>query len=256
MIKIFIPTYKRDEVKTLEEFPKEILKNTFIVVQYSDRDRLPNLKYVTKLVLPKKIKTIAPTREWIGHYCLKNKYSKFVMIDDDLKFFRRIENSTKLRQMKKSDFKDMFTFLEKSLDKYFHAGISAREGNNHIEEQLSFSTRMMRVTAYRTKMYCKLKHCRLPVMEDFDVTLQLLKKGFENIVSFEFANNQRGSGATGGCSEFRTLELQKQCAVKLAKLHSPYVTVVKKKTKTAWNGEERYDVRVQWKKAAIHKRID
>ena len=53
----------------------------------------------------------------------------------------------------------------------------------------------------------------------------------------------------GGCSTYRTMELQGAAAEKLAAKHHPFVKVVIKKTKTAWGGAERKDVIVQWKKA-------
>lgn len=256
MIKVFIPTYKRDQVRTLEQFPKKVLKNTFIVVQHNDRKRLKNLKYVTKIVLPKEIQTIAPTRKWIGLYCKENKIDKFVMIDDDLKFFRRkVEGKNNLTEVTKQDIYDMFNMLNNWLDDYAHCGISAREGNGHINPLQVEVTRSMRVCGFRTAIYNQMKHCRMQVMEDFDITLQLLRKGLPNIVSFEFANNQfGGSGSKGGCSEFRTLKVQCKSAKKLAKLHPNYVKTVEKTTKGSWGGATRTDVRVQWKQAFL-KRI-
>jgi len=214
------------------------------------KGKLP--KQVSKVVLPKHIKTIAPTRQWIGEYALRTmKLEKFVMMDDDLKLFRRKDkDSHKLQPVDDKDLVDMFTWISKTLDSYAHCGISAREGNGHIKKDFVINTRMMRVIGYRTAMFNYVKHNRLQVMEDFDVTLQLLRLGCENIVNFTFANNQLGgSNYKGGCSEFRTLKVQRKAALKLAKLFPDYVTAYKKKMKSAWEGKERTDVRVQWKKA-------
>jgi hypothetical protein len=93
---------------------------------------------------------------------------------------------------------------------------------------------------------------RVPVMEDFDLTLQLLRAGFPNRVSYEFCWNQRGSGSEGGCSTYRTGEMQAAAARRLAELHPDFVKVVTKSSKSNWKQgdmQERVDVIVQWRKA-------
>jgi hypothetical protein len=72
-------------------------------------------------------------------------------------------------------------------------------------------------------------------------------------VLFEYCWNQRDSGATGGCSTYRTAEMQAEAARRLAELHPNFVKVVTKKSKdtsTSWkNMKERVDVIVYWRKA-------
>ena len=70
-----------------------------------------------------------------------------------------------------------------------------------------------------------------------------------NVCLNEWVHNQGGSGSAGGCSTYRTPEIQAEAAHKLHEHHRPFVKVVKKTTKTAWGGGERTDVIVQWKKA-------
>jgi hypothetical protein len=86
-------------------------------------------------------------------------------------------------------------------------------------------------------------------MEDFDVTLQLLRKGHRNAVLNQWAQDQGTSNAPGGCSTYRTPEVQAAGAYGLQKLHPDFVTVVDKETKQAWGGGVRKDVRIAWKKA-------
>ena len=58
------------------------------------------------------------------------------------------------------------------------------------------------------------------------------------------------SNADGGCSSYRSLELQEKTSNKLKDKFPEFVTVVKKKTKTGWNNiGERVDVRIRWQKA-------
>jgi len=107
----------------------------------------------------------------------------------------------------------------------------------------------MRVLAYNLDFFDGIELGRVKVMEDFDVNLQLLKKGLPSKISYYYAQGQGSSNAAGGCSEWRTLEVQSQGAERLKELHPEVVEVVEKETKTAWGGGTRKDVKVQWKRA-------
>jgi hypothetical protein len=90
---------------------------------------------------------------------------------------------------------------------------------------------------------------RLEVMEDFDVTLQLLRLGYKNANLARWCNEQVNSNEAGGCSIYRTMTLQSKCAQKLARLHPAFVKLTQRQTKTSWGGQPRHDVIVQWRKA-------
>ena len=110
---------------------------------------------------------------------------------------------------------------------------------------------MMRVLGYNKKYLEReqITFGRIPVMEDFDITLQLLRRGYPNMILNHWVHNQGGSDTTGGCSTFRTPELQEKAANMLKEFHPNFVKVVEKETKTSWGGKKRTDVTVYWKKA-------
>jgi hypothetical protein len=149
----------------------------------------------------------------------------------------------------------MFQTLEQWLvEGFVHIGLAARQGSNHFlgPETYRDVTRMMNAYAYDTHTLQSLnvELGRVPVMEDFDLTLQLLRKGYPNRVSFQYVWNQRGSGAEGGCSSYRTAEMQMKAALKLKEFHPNFVTVVTKSAGTVWKDwEERSDVNIQWQAA-------
>jgi hypothetical protein len=152
-------------------------------------------------------------------------------------------------------FEAMFSLLEQWLEEGFvHIGLAARQGSNHFlgPETYRDVTRMMNAYCYDTHALKELnvELGRIPVMEDFDLTLQLLRKGYPNRVSYQYVWNQRGSGAEGGCSSYRTAEMQMMAAQQLQKYHPAYVTLITKTTGSVWKGmEEREDVTIQWLKA-------
>lgn len=202
-------------------------------------------------VLPSHIKGIAATRDYIIHGMQGDDH--VLMLDDDLHFAaRREDDRTKFRQPEPVDIRSMVNTLDASLEWYPHVAIGSREGGNRVTDYEVLNTRMMRVLGYR-RSFLKQNHiCFTPmqVMEDFHVTLQILRLGKDCAVLNNWVSNQAGgSGAEGGCSAFRTPELQELNADRLAKLHPGFVKVVKKTTKGAWGGGERTDVVVAWKKA-------
>lgn len=251
-MQIFIPTYGRhDKQHTYNNLPKAIQQRTTLVVQ--KREAHLYLNFPSVYVLPPHIETITPTRQHILNAIMANG-GKFVMLDDDLRFDkRRMDERGKFYVATEKEILELFKRIEKSLDKYSHVGVLSREGGNREENATKECTRMMRVLAYDASVLHnnKIKFDRLPLQEDFDVTLQLLRKGYKNLVLCEWVNGQGSSGAKGGCSHFRTIELHNQNAIQLAELHKPFVKVVEKETKGAWGGQKRLDVMVQWKKAYL-----
>lgn len=175
-----------------------------------------------------------------------------LMMDDDLTFFvRRSDDPTKFRDGTADEFRAMLKQIEVNLQKYPLVGIASREGGNRVTDKYIYDTRILRLLAYTPEMLIKhdIWFSDIPVMEDFHVALSLLKHGYHNLVLNHYCHNQAGSGLEGGCSTYRTPEVQADAARKLADLHPGLVKVVSKETKGAWGGGPRTDVQIQWKKA-------
>lgn len=202
-------------------------------------------------VLPERIKGIAATRDYIIHDMPSDE--PVCMMDDDLHFaVRRQDDRTKFRQPQPEDIRHMVHAIEQMLEDHPHVSIGSREGGNRVTDCISYNTRMMRVLAYDRQVLRReqITFAPMEVMEDFHVTLQLLRRGYDCAVLNNWVSNQAGgSDAKGGCSTFRTLELQAKNAHLLAARHPGFVKVVEKTTKTAWGGATRTDVMVQWKQA-------
>lgn len=247
---IYICTYGRPNRQiTYDNLPKSIQKKVWFVVQKREAHRwAPDRNLV---VLPDRIQNLPDTREWLK--ILNGDSNKFVMMDDDLVFaIRRTDDPTKFNSYPSVlDFELLFSRIESNLDTYAHVGVSGREGGNRFVADYKTVGRMMRVLAYRRDILLQenIKMNRLPDVEDFDVTLQLLRLEYPNLIINWMVQNQSGSDARGGCSEYRTPETHDRDCKLLAEFHPGFVSVVKKVTKTAWGGGERTDVRIQWRKA-------
>jgi hypothetical protein len=143
----------------------------------------------------------------------------------------------------------MLTYIEQALHKYAHVSISAREGNNRMEVPFVTCSRPLRAMAFRRKEFLQCEHGRVDVMEDFDVTLQLLRKGYQNMVITAYANDQRMTQMAGGCSDYRTHAVHEASAKKLAKLHPEFVKLRTKENKTGGEFAKRTEVTISWKAA-------
>lgn len=249
---IVIPTYGRADHNlqaTAAVLQAEGIKPVLVVQERESRlfDWYPGPVHV----LPPSIQTVSPTRDYIVHEMVGGP--KVCMLDDDLKFaVRRADDPTKFRNLQDGDLRRMLYTIEDGLDVCPHVGIGAREGGNRNTEEFMHNTRMMRVLAY-DRRYLKRKlitFAPMVVMEDFHVTLQILRSGADTMVCNTWVSDQAGgSNATGGCSSYRTAAVQSAAAHQLAALHPGFVRVVQKATKTAWGGGTRDDVVVSWKQA-------
>ena len=248
-MRIYIPTRGRTfNQETLKHFPKEMKKEVVLVVDEDEKD-LYTQHDTPKMVVPSSIKGISPKRKYIVD---NTDDPRIVMLDDDLRFYiRKSPTDWHLRYLDTEEYGALFGLLDEWMDQgYAHCGISAREGNNRVEALRVRNTRYMRVLAYDLDRFPKdIEWARTEIMEDFDIALQLLRRGKACSVSYYYAQGQKTSNASGGCSEWRTMKVQSAGAEKLATLHPTCVKVVEKVTKTAWDGELRKDVRVEWKKA-------
>lgn len=203
---------------------------------------------------------IGAKREWIGRLAAERGEDKFCMMDDDIYefFWRKNTEVTNLvyPQSKREYWTEMMAWLERALDAHAHAAVSAREGNHFsgpgdVTSLAETNTRTLRVLAYRTEDFLSVEHQRVPVMEDMDVNLQLLRSGRSNVNSFWYSQGQRGTGAKGGCSDYRTEEVQDAAARRLAELH-PGLVRLRTKKNVSGGLRERTEVTVAWKKAFGH----
>lgn len=249
---IYIPTRGRPESQITLESLGTLQKYTHLVIPKSEHNL--HKKYNRNLITHNK-KGIGSTRQFIMNYAMKHNQKKIIMLDDDLIFsIRANPDKWNLRPVFGRELFIIFKRLEKLLDNYVHATLSPRFMNNvHYPLTEKLITPQRAVHAIRPDILKKhnIKYDFVELMEDHYVTLSLLSLGYPNCMITNAAWDQKGvSNAAGGCSSYRSLELQERTSNKLKNKFPEFVTVVKKKTKTGWNNiGERTDVRIRWQKA-------
>lgn len=212
------------------------------------------------LETPGKVQGIARTRHWIAVDAQNRGADKLVMMDDDIDFLvRKSPEDWSLRAQTIEEAGQMLRDIGDMLGIHAMVGISSREGNNRVgvgaaldENMVALNTRIMRLWGLRVADWLAMEHGRVEVMEDFDVTLQLLRSGRTNANLFYYANGQKQTNMAGGCSTYRTHEVQDRSARRLQELHGErLVRLRQKQNKTDREGlGTRTEVTIFWKKAA------
>ncbi len=196
-------------------------------------------------LIPCKHNGIAATRQFIG----EGAKDKFLCLDDDLRFYRRLSTGVQLHKFNPTDMATMLMTVSRMLDLYAHVSVSARGGNNQLVYPSVECKRPLRALAYRRKPFLKCEHGRVQIMEDFDVTLQLIAMGYPNLVITEYAQDQPMTQAPGGCSDYRTHALHEKNVHLMHKLHGDICKVRDKENKTGGEFGSRVELTIYWDKA-------
>lgn len=196
--------------------------------------------------------TITKKRAWIMEECVRKGIEKILMLDDDMGFMARPDDTPRdaprLKVVK--DWRQLQDYFDKMAAQLGpempHAGFGARMGNDKQPFGWVGPGRVMLALGYYLPTV--LEHTelgRIETREDMDVCLQLLRAGFTNKILHELAVSPATYGAEGGCSGQRTTESSNADAYRLAELHPGLVSVVDKNYKN----EPRKEVVCRWKKA-------
>lgn len=208
---------------------------------------------------------IAHTRRFIG----EKARDRFIMLDDDLRFYRRKSvDDWHLYAFNKGDMVGMLVLVARLLDLYAHVCVGPRQFNRKYSTAVPPSGatvephkypwyvigRPLRALAYRKREFLKCEHGRVTIMEDFDVTLQLLRMGYQNVIITQYAQDQYVTGEPGGCSDYRDHKVHADNVHKLAKLHAGFVKLVEKQNKAvklqaARDFGKRVEAMIFWDKA-------
>jgi hypothetical protein len=247
-MEVFIPSRSRTQRSlTLEALRGEWCdRHTFLVVPAAQARAYAALgarHNVRVLACP--VNGIARTRQWIGQWAT----DKFLMLDDDLRFAYRASETSSITVVQPGQLNRCLHLVSHYLNHYVHVAIAARQAAHAQPLPAVVNSRPLRALAYRKQWFLKCVHGRVDIMEDFDVTLQLMRMGKPNLVITRYTQDQGQTQLPGGCSDYRTLELHERNVRKFAALHAPFVTLRDKQNKTGGEFGSRLEATIYWEKA-------
>lgn len=257
---VYIPTKGRkgQELKTLSQILKFSDIKPIIICPTNEFDNFAH-QYHPNIVRAVDKKYLGQVWQHILENC---PTQGVIIIDDDLRFcIRYLKIHDWLEQVKNKELNNMFSWMNEQLDAGFvHGSISIRKGNHFIEEDFRDCANAKDCLFFNRDVLLKenARLDRLKTMQDFDITLQLMNKGYPNRVGYNWCCDQENPTAEGGTTLYRTPEVQKEAAYQLAEFWPDYVKVIKKKakSKTAIYGSERYDVRIAWRRCWKNRDTD
>lgn len=257
---IYIHTYGRwrEPFATFEQLTPGLRKITTLVVQH--REAVRYAAYFGKCgvwVLPKGLKGLSATRQ---HIIEKTPFQYICMLDDDITniAYRRDPGKIRLYAATPAEINELFQWCGRQLVKFAHCGISSRNNNHTHPDNFSITGgRLNSMLCYDVEVLRRhdFRFDRVRCMQDFDMTLQLLRAGYVNPISFKGSMDVRSVPTKssrehkGGCDDYRTPAMQTASAKKLAKLHPEFVKLREKLMTGTFAGTRITDVTVQWRKA-------
>ena len=257
---IIIPTLGRIHRQlTYSVLPQRYRDITYFTVQAHEYDEMYELYGDKVLKLPEHITKIAPTREWIFN---KFKDTRHMVFDDDLypcvkepNYNITEESPTKwlTRYFTDQDFDDAFAQVVEWMDQGYPFGgfQSAWVVPDVRNWPCKENVRMMTNWYFDGPQIPRdIEWNRVDSGSDLDVNLQLLTRGYPNMVSTKYVVRCEATQAKGGCAVWRDLEMLNRCQLELRDMWPEFITA--KETDInhgAWKGEKKISLHIMHKKA-------
>lgn len=181
---------------------------------------------------------------------LKGVTGKVLMFDDDVRIYART-NCGLFYKATSKDLRRMVKRIDKALNKHAHAGLCDKFMSQTRPRGHGTFGRYNQVLAYNLDLWPKGRKrpkFRLWVNSEHDVHLQLAQQGFAPWIDYEFTKDAPYY-AKGGCSTYRTPEVERDAMHKFASLWPDLVTVVDHKTNISGKA-----IRVKWKQAVVREK--
>ena len=242
---------------TPDLFPSGIIK-WVLAVPFNQEDTYRKKFGANVVAIPDTVPQFLPSqRQWVMENF--SMYSYVWLMDDDLQYFKRNEELL-LRKCDTAEIEEMFFTMREHLNEIPMVGISTRLGNNRITSEYDELNRVTRCYAIATEAFQKVGATFAPypehTAEDFHISLCFLNAGYKNRILHTFAQEDMGgSNAAGGCSAYRTAEVQRRTSMWMVENH-PECKLKGKYCKGSWGLQEladgrnyRVDLIVQWKQA-------
>lgn len=248
MTDLYIPTYGRvHNQATWWALPDSWKDRTVLVARMEEAVDLAEVTGARVMVAD--VKGIRDTRQYILD---NHKGDRLLMFDDDLKFARRrSDDPTKFEALAPKDWRiaQMLDLLWDAMDEVPVVGLASRGGANRDTRPWKPNQRLFDVMGLRVDILrMEGLRYRQPFMEDFDLHLQFLTRGYPSMMLNSYTKDDFGSNTAGGCSTYRDAYGQMLASLTLWENWPDFVGIRKVKSKWADIGQ-RYDVTVQWARA-------
>lgn len=205
--------------------------------------------------------------EWVTNYSQKfqwildglpspttwDHHDKAVIIDDDVVFSSRSDPMAPNSLISIKDPEatvDLWARIEAMLEEYALVGVHPRQMGQHASRPYVLNGRIICLQGVNRRKIGQVKVDQFPILADVVLNCTLLSRGLANCILTTFFQDHGPCQAPGGCSIYRTADMQRSAVSYLAERFPGYVKVVERRTKDKWLANEqgvRYDYTCQWK---------
>jgi len=178
------------------------------------------------------------------------KDEKAVIMDDDLVFSERNADGKLITIRDPEELSPMFEQMEALLDTYPLVGVHPRQMGQHTKPPYVENGRIICIQGINRRLIGPTKVDQFPILADVVLNCTVLARGGRNAIITTYFQDHGPCQAEGGCSIYRTSEMQKAAVEYIAERFGPFAKVVKRRTQAGWleqNGE-RHDYTCQWKR--------
>ena len=254
---------RADKVHTMRSIPHDLWTSTTIVIS-SDDDIDKYDKYNAEagaiIQAPKWVKNYSDKFQFVlenGRYrnCRPDlelpECPKFVIIDDDIWFSKRVGDKLLKCEDINRDMMDMWQQVYDLLDTFPLVGVHPRQMGHLAKLPYEKCGKIICIQAVNVDLFPGKflpKVNDFPILADVFLNCYLLSKGQPNALVTTYVQDHGSCQAPGGCSLYRTPAMQRQAVEAVVERYGPHAAAVVKRPKSAkWMGDERVDLRVQWK---------
>lgn len=178
---------------------------------------------------------------------------KALIMDDDL-VFSSFNADGRLLTIRDSEVLiPMFEQIKGLLDEFALVGVHPRQNAVNAKDKnglnYELNGRIICIQGINRAKIGMVKVDQFPILADVVLNCSLLARGKANAILTSFFQDHGPCQAPGGCSIYRTPEMQRTAVEYLASRFPGFVKVMIKTPKAAkWMGDTRYDYQCQWKK--------
>jgi hypothetical protein len=189
-----------------------------------------------------------------SHTDIGQNDEKAVILDDDLVFSARqlIDGKPSLRTIEDAEQTGvLFDYMETLLDDTALVGVHPRQMGQNTHPPFVDNGRIICIQGINRRLIGKVKVDQFPILADVVLNCTLLGRGIGNKIITTHFQDHGPCQAPGGCSIYRTAEMQRSAVEYLSNRFPGYVKGVERVTNDKWLANEagvRYDYTAMWKR--------
>lgn len=212
-------------------------------------------KKIPTIAVPPHVDNYSKKMKWIIEDGMADGNECCAILDDDLVFSRQVlKDDGKrigLETIQGSETERLLTlwgFMELLLEDTALVGVHPRQMGHIQKPPYNDNGKIICIQGINRRLVGEIPNLdKFPILSDVILNATLLSRGQGNKIITTFFQDWGSCNAPGGCSLYRTPEMQAEACYWLEEQFGPYIKAVEKESKDGWLGGKRVDFRGQWK---------